>query len=351
MENEETNTQESSPESKNPLTKLTGEEYDAWRMTGKLPEAKDEEAQPQTEESASSESPEGAESEAVETAEPEPESESGEKAAEEEPPKQEEVKPKKESAAEKRKAQLAAEIQEKLKERAELRQEIDQLRTQISSPKTKGEFKSESTSGKPEGQTSSEMPKLEDFESYELWVVAIGKWAAGEVGSEMIAKYQAEADKKAQEAVKAEAFKQAQQSWSKKVVSASKTRADFFDVTKDAIALIPVDSEMDRIILKSEQGAVMLYHLGQNPDELERIASLEPFEQRLELARLEVSLSGNSKASPPAKRLTGAPKPPIDLGAKGTVPTDEVQAALVSGDTRAYIDRMNDRELAASKRR
>lgn len=51
-----------------------------------------------------------------------------------------------------------------------------------------------------------------------------------------------------------------------------------------------------------------------------------------------------------SKAVSDAPAPPVEVGGKGTPPADEVDAALESGDTRAYIDAQNRRDLASRKR-
>lgn len=56
-----------------------------------------------------------------------------------------------------------------------------------------------------------------------------------------------------------------------------------------------------------DAGADVIYHLGNNPDEAARIASLSPTKQATELARLEAKLT----APPPPKKLPSAP-PPVD---------------------------------------
>lgn len=69
---------------------------------------------------------------------------------------------------------------------------------------------------------------------------------------------------------------------------------------------------MAEVIAESEYGPQIAYHLGKNPAEWERIASLPPHRQGLELARIE------SKVSVPIRKVSNAPPPPPRLGGGST---------------------------------
>lgn len=65
-----------------------------------------------------------------------------------------------------------------------------------------------------------------------------------------------------------------------------------------------------RVILESDVGPQLLYHLAKNPDEAERIADLSPVRQVAELGKLE------SKMTPVTKKTSNAPAPikPVSSG-------------------------------------
>lgn len=78
---------------------------------------------------------------------------------------------------------------------------------------------------------------------------------------------------------------------------------------------IPFTMAMFEALTVSEQPAALADHLGRNPEEAKRIASLTPARQGVELARLEARL-----ASQP--RTTSAPPPPNTVGARAVASVD-----------------------------
>lgn len=80
-------------------------------------------------------------------------------------------------------------------------------------------------------------------------------------------------------------------------------------------AEIPFTLAMFEAISVSEQPAQLADHLGRNPDEAKRIASLTDARQGVELARLEARL-----ASQP--RTTNAPAPPNTVGGRAIASSD-----------------------------
>ena len=75
----------------------------------------------------------------------------------------------------------------------------------------------------------------------------------------------------------------------------------------DEIALdrnLPVNEAMMQVIVTSTAGPDILYHLGMNPREAQRISRLDPLAAAHELGRVEGMLS-----MPPPRKITGAPPP------------------------------------------
>ena len=68
---------------------------------------------------------------------------------------------------------------------------------------------------------------------------------------------------------------------------------------------LPVTEYMAQSIQASDIGPDVLYYLGSNPKEADRIARLAPILQAKEIGKLEASLSSN----PPVKRTSTAPAP------------------------------------------
>lgn len=67
---------------------------------------------------------------------------------------------------------------------------------------------------------------------------------------------------------------------------------------------LPVNEAMMHAIVTSAAGPDVLYHLGRNPHEAQRISRLDPLAAAHELGRIEGMLS-----MPPARKITGAPPP------------------------------------------
>lgn len=68
---------------------------------------------------------------------------------------------------------------------------------------------------------------------------------------------------------------------------------------------LKVTNEMAQVIQASDIGPDLIYHLGSNPKEAERISRLAPFLQAKELGRIEATLV----TTPPARKTTTAPAP------------------------------------------
>lgn len=78
---------------------------------------------------------------------------------------------------------------------------------------------------------------------------------------------------------------------------------------------LPVTDVMAQTIQASEIGPDVIYYLGSNPKEAQRIAQMPPFLQAKEIGRIEAKLSDN----PPVRRTSTAPAPiaPVTARTKG----------------------------------
>lgn len=88
---------------------------------------------------------------------------------------------------------------------------------------------------------------------------------------------------------------------------------DFVEVVYNPELLI--SQEVAELAFDSEKGAEILYYLGKNPSESERISRLSPVAAAREIGRLEASLSMPSpklttSAPPPIKSISGGGEPP-----------------------------------------
>lgn len=198
-------------------------------------------------------------------------------------------------------------------------------------------------------------PVLTEFKTTAEFDVAMDKYDTDMEGYS--AKNRAYGEAKAQaEKTKTEiqAFnKQVEDKWKGMVEKATEKHPDFKDValSNELAKQIPMGSPVDEWVLQAEVGAEMLYYLGQKPEELKRILALSRPAQHRELAKLEDTLAGTSKAEekPKPKVVSSALAPPHEVGGKGVVAQDEEAQALKEGDTDRYMELANKRELAARK--
>lgn len=140
------------------------------------------------------------------------------------------------------------------------------------------------------------------------------------------------------------------QSWQSKVEAARQKHEDF-----DAVALytpseIPPGSIADVWILEAEAGADVLYALQKDPTERSRILALNGIEQLTALVRLGDRLTGTTP-TPSKPPVSAAPPPPPVLGTRPGPGPDEIEAALVGNDVRGYIAAQNKREFNARQGR
>lgn len=100
-------------------------------------------------------------------------------------------------------------------------------------------------------------------------------------------------------------------------------------------------------ILNSADPNKLLTHLVSTPDAMARIRATQNEAETIRtIAQMEARLDGPSVSPKPvAKATTTAPPPPPTLGSKPSIPADEVDQALASGDVKTYIRVMNEREM------
>ena len=77
---------------------------------------------------------------------------------------------------------------------------------------------------------------------------------------------------------------------------------------------LPITDYMAQTIQSSDIGPDVLYYLGANPKEADRIARLAPILQAKEIGKLEASLSSN----PPVRKTSTAPAPIAPVNARST---------------------------------
>lgn len=174
------------------------------------------------------------------------------------------------------------------------------------------------TNPKPEiftPPTTEGKPKPESFETHAEYVEALADWKTEQKLKERDEK--AARERFAQEEARIKA------AYSERAKAFSSKTPDFQKVLED-VNHIPLSLTLRDILLNSENGPELAYHLAKKPEEYERIARLSPTACAREIGKFEATLTSSlSKVSPEKseKRITQAPKPiePVGAGGKGSV--------------------------------
>lgn len=322
----------SAAETPTSLESLSSEELASWRMTGKFPEAPAKPADtPPASEEVSTETPP-----ANEPATP----------AE---PKEPVAAPK--TAAEKRNEDR---FQELTRHNRELKAKLDAAEAKLKeapAETVKVEKPAEATTAaEKEGELKAPVEPVEPDENdpkYPTWdeyqkAMREFRKAERQYNRELVA-YETKKAIQEAEQKRAERDKgnEVQKTWNKKLETAKSKHTDFEAVAKN----VPFNETAASFILDSEIGPEILYHLGSNLDDAERIKGLTPMQTARELTRIEDSLT-KPPTAPGPKRVPSAPAPPTEVGSRSTTQVDDVEEALSSGNQKAYQDRMNAREIA-----
>jgi len=177
---------------------------------------------------------------------------------------------------------------------------------------------------KPAVTTEDKEPAREDYEDYESFVKATAKYE-GRQEARAILKAEREANQgKEKQSQAADDYAKVAKAWTDREAAFSKETKDYEEVTtayvEDGIeALSPAAR---RLIVESDAGPAVLYHLGNDSDLAERIAGLSPIKQVAELGRLE------AKFSAPAKKPSNAPPPATPARASKTVTKDVTKMSI-----------------------
>jgi hypothetical protein len=285
---------------------------------------------------------------------PPPSKETSDKTPASETGTEKEIQEKKPKTGEDRKAELKADIDKLLKQRAELRGE-----TQVEKPGVKEaaspaavEPAKAAPAAEPAKPAAVEVkageapkaPSLADFETLAQWQTAQDKYVTDLVEFRLAASEQKRITEATMNARNAQ-FKT-------RVDAAKEEHADFAEVAFRATT--PITPVMVGFLQDSDQEARLLYKLGENDSaEGKRISALTPYAQVRALIAIEDSLPtvGKKEAvTPPVKKHTAAPAPATSLGGNAEAVDDPV-ASLAANDFAAYAAKENAREKKAAANR
>jgi hypothetical protein len=320
------------------LTSFSPSEYSEWEKTGKVPDVKpaaqSSDAETTTESKAGA--PSGDESAATSAT-----------ASQEQPPKG--------KGADARKAQLSAEIQELLRQRNELKAEVQgkaKPEAKIADPSPAAK-PAESELKRPSrpvfGESGHESESWVEFEArQDSYVEAVADYKARQTLKEA-----REAERKqAEEAKQAEAAATIDKTFRERLGKSQEKHADYAEVAFSAE--VPISRPMDAFIRSQEAGPEVLYYLGQHASEAQAIAQMQPMDALFALSKIAISLEP-AQAEPPKKEapvvpITKAAKPATDIRATSAAPVDELKAAVEAGDY-ARFEELENRRLAERRKR
>ena len=135
-------------------------------------------------------------------------------------------------------------------------------------------------------------------------------WSARRAVTEALA---AEAQKNEQRQIE-EGQKQAREAYQARVTKAAEKYSDYKEVAESPNVTVTI--AMAQAIMHSQHGPEIQYFLGKNPAEAQRISTLNPAEQLVELGLIVGKLSAPAPEPKPKPAVSSAPKPIKTLDAK-----------------------------------
>ena len=242
-----------------------------------------------------------------------------------------------------------AEAAPKPKEKSRSRKAIDKLTAEkqwledrVAELTAKGGEATQTTEAAAESEDKE--PIAENFETYEEFTKALGKWSARQEYKEIQAADAMQLqDEEARETIN---------SYNQRVEKAREAHDDFEEVVGQNIE-IPISVQL--AIIELDNGPEVAYHLGKNPELCEKLIGLTPLKAVAEIGRVSASLiepgqqtgktsalsaeQKTAKSSFPAKQASSAPAPISPVGAGNTrtrVPLDD--------DSVSYAEYMRRRD-------
>jgi hypothetical protein len=145
-------------------------------------------------------------------------------------------------------------------------------------------------------------PQRDDFEDYESYLRAITKYDAKQVAAEALKTEREQAQGREKQSASQEKTAKA---WVEREKAFQGVTKDYDDVVAPFVEedLGSLSANARSLIVDSEVGPQLLYHLANHPEVMDRIADLSSVRQIAELGKLE------DKLSTPAKKTTSAPAP------------------------------------------
>jgi hypothetical protein len=171
-------------------------------------------------------------------------------------------------------------------------------------------------------------PKLENFDSHEEWMKSWSRW-----------------DRKQEEVqrtqtTREQALDKAYREYERRAEKARASHDDF----DDAVGSTLYTDTMKIALWKTELGPEMAYHIATHPQDAERMRSLSPDEQLIEIGRLETKLliAKQTKKAPDAP----APIKPLGMGGGGQ---DKDPSKMTDDEWFAWKKQKTEEEIRRKK--
>jgi hypothetical protein len=306
------------------LDAMSAPDRDAWRLTGKVPSRDTASPDP---------------SSPAESTPAEPAAQAASTDAKD-PPASEPGKPAKRNA-ETRKAELQAEIEGLLRQRAELRASVAppaQTRPQDA----------------PAASSTASETDADEFPDFDAWLQAHeGKSYEAytrDLARHVFAQERAQQEREREIVTRVSTFKD-------QTEAAVKEDPQFWQsLDPEIVNLRPVDAlgpgepvtprnVLAQAILDSEMAPKLLRHLSDHPDELALVDRMTPAAVVRYVGRIEGASSVVTPPVSPKPIVTSAPKPPTTLGTKPAAPSNDLDDAVARGDFASYREKANRRDM------
>jgi len=171
---------------------------------------------------------------------------------------------------------------------------------------------------KPEPAATGK-PKLADYRTLEEYQEALTDWKLDQREAAAREKASQEAQKAAEQKIQTE--------WDSRQNAVRTAHSDYDEVVQSVAAPEgPGVLAARQAMLEDDAGPEILYHLATHPDDLKRIAALQPVSAIREIRRLSAALSPPSSAAAanPKPKISSAPRPPPSLSRPAKTSSDSI---------------------------
>lgn len=181
----------------------------------------------------------------------------------------------------------------------------------------------------PKPQPPPGKPRLETFETLEDYQEALTDWNITQREQKRAAEAEAKAQQEAQQKIQTE--------WDSKKSHARKIHRDFDDVIDSVPAPVgPGVADATQAMLEDEAGAEILYYLATHPEDIKRIAAMNPNAAVREIGRLSAMLSPSTGTANGKQKFSSAPKPPPPNTRPAKPTSDSIDDPAVANDFRKW---------------